>query len=142
MWQNPPSPDNEMSWQEAKVYCDELVHEGYEDWHLPTVNDLRSLIVGCPTTETGGECGVTNECLEPECYEHSKCAPQECPLWEGPSQGCYLIPNLFGCSSSWSSNETSDGAWLVGFEGADVLNMEVAVGKSGVRCVRETNGIL
>jgi len=31
------------TWQEALTYCDSLVYGGYDDWRLPTINDLISI---------------------------------------------------------------------------------------------------
>jgi hypothetical protein len=35
----------EMSWGEAKAYVKELRYAGYEDWRLPTMAELESLVV-------------------------------------------------------------------------------------------------
>jgi hypothetical protein len=33
----------EMDWESAKSACDELVLNGYSDWHLPTKEELNAL---------------------------------------------------------------------------------------------------
>ena len=56
-----------LSWQEALAYCEGLDHGGYEDWRLPNINQLRSLVtiereppiledpvIGDPTTRFPG----------------------------------------------------------------------------------------
>lgn len=48
----------EMSWYDAKSYCDNLNENGSEDWRLPTIDDLRKQ-VNCPATEPDGECQIS-----------------------------------------------------------------------------------
>ena len=43
-WQKSGS-ENSMLWDEANAYCAALVEGGHDDWVLPTIEELRSLIV-------------------------------------------------------------------------------------------------
>ena len=53
------SPES-MSWQNAVDYCENLTEIGYDDWYLPDINELRTLIQNCPATETGGSCLISD----------------------------------------------------------------------------------
>ena len=70
-----------MTWEEAKKYCENLGENGHTDWHLPTIDELRALIVNCETTEPMGNCLVSEKeetCRqsgteEPECFTAPNC---------------------------------------------------------------------
>jgi hypothetical protein len=69
-WQD--SPDEiRRDWDDAVAYCDGLTLGGHDEWHLPTIDELRSLIRGCPATMTGGPCGLTNACAGAGCWNEA-----------------------------------------------------------------------
>lgn len=145
-WQNPTDRDGYFydpagyiyrgKWGDALAYCDALELDGHQDWRLPTISELRSLVRGCPDNETGGACGVTDSCLGSACYHD--CG--QCGYDAGPgAEGCYWDLDLTGrCTMYWSSSTNADNidwAWMVDFESGDVSGN----GKSAeirVRCVR------
>ena len=43
MWQNAEFIGG-RTWEEAKEHCVELVFQGYDDWRLPNINELRSIM--------------------------------------------------------------------------------------------------
>lgn len=117
-WQNPPD-GTERTWDAAVAYCSSLSLGGYGpgSWHLPTISELRSLIRGCPATETGGSCGVTDTCLDAACRDASCYG---CSGGDGPgSAGAYWPPELHGVAQwYWSSSSYPGGAsfaWYIYF---------------------------
>ena len=82
VWQDPPrdSVGTGVDFWAAADYCAGLGDGG---WRLPDINELRSLIRGCPATELGGECAIS----DPECLDISNPA-----CWNeiGPCEGCAL----------------------------------------------------
>lgn len=139
-WQNPRA-DSTYAWDDAVTYCENfsLGEHGPGSWHLPTVNELRSLIRGCSTTETGGSCGVTDTCFVRECSDTSCLG---CSYAEGPGEGGAYWPTELGTadtSSYWSSSSyvgEFPAAWSVGFEEALVSGMRKEESIFHVRCVR------
>jgi len=135
-WQEPPAQLS-MDWSEAKQYCDGLAVDG-GGWHLPTVEELRTLIVGCPATETGGSCNVGGgDCLEQSCRADS-CVG--CTFYAGPADGgCYWPDELQGnCYSYWTSSAVEDkdsAAWHIGFFGAYISPGFISDG-THVRCAK------
>ncbi len=84
-----------LTWTEAVEYCGALSCGGYSDWRLPTISELRSIVDGCDATENGGECGVTDECLDFDCgYAGEEYFCTGCATGVGPNSGCYLDDNL------------------------------------------------
>jgi len=43
MWQKDTAP-NSYTWREAKTYCKELELAGYNDWRLPTIQELIMIV--------------------------------------------------------------------------------------------------
>ncbi len=132
-WQNPAAPDLHDQ-NLAVFYCDKLEWGGYSDWHLPTIDELRSLIRGCPDTETGGACGVTDSCYETSCFNPDLCF--SCPYDVGPADGCYWPDEMLGpCEFYWSAmSPYTSYAWYVSFRSGRVANGTWYDGY--VRCVR------
>jgi hypothetical protein len=145
-WQNPPSTD-EFTWNEAVTYCDGLSLAGHDDWRLPMIQELISLLRGCVGgTETSdlstSTCGVT----DPDCLVYDACWDSACSdcewLLGGPDDdpvGCYWDPTLAGeCNSYWSSSSLAYSAydmWIVVFDFGYVVNNDKSHA-TYARCVR------
>jgi hypothetical protein len=134
-----------MTWQKAVDYCRE--NRGYlpgSGWHLPTIDELRTLIIGCPATEPGGRCPAKEGCRSWEdCYgadPKGNCAP--CKEHEGPGpKGCYMDKAFDDpCNLYWSSSRypwSSSSAFDVGFYYGSVYGSDINYYLGGgVRCVR------
>ena len=136
-WQVSP-PTDRYDWYEAKSYCDSLSLGGHSDWHLPTIGELRTLIRGCPATETGGSCNVEEgDCLEWSCRDDS-CSG--CGFKDGQGEGGMYWPDEVegDCCWYWSSSpveDNDDDAWDVRFSSGNV-NSGFYYTKR-VRCVRD-----
>lgn len=119
-----------MDWNWAKKYCENLSEDGHDDWRLPTISELRTLIQNCKNTETSGECGVTDICLSQD-----ECKNKAC-------YGCNDDKNvqyskLGDKGLFWSSSlrpESRNNAWYADFKYASINGH--SEGKKSVRCVR------
>ena len=118
------------TWSNAVSYCDNLTEGGYSDWHLPNINELRTLIKNCAGSQTGGSCAVQDpSCLSSSCYS-SSCY---CSYMEN-NGGYYSKLGDTGWFCSSSITDFDDFAWLVDFSSGDV-NGRIKV-FCHVRCVR------
>jgi len=137
MWLNTQHGD---LWGEASAHCQNLDHWDYTDWRLPTVDELRTLMRGCPATETGGSCGVTAACLEETCADES-CLGLDYGQGPGPD-GCYLPEELDDfCDWYWSSDAVADNDeryWVIVFNTGRIENRDEE-GDASVLCVREVD---
>ena len=112
-------------------YCDEFYEGGYDDWHLPTIGELRTLIQNCPATQTGGSCGVTDSCLTSSCI-NSAC--------DGCTSGNAVYSKLGDTDSLWAEKYDSDDSsilWSIDFATAKIAKNYLVARKT--RCVK--NGI-
>ena len=148
IWQVWPKGDARFNYYTAIEHCDELIYGGYDDWRLPTISELRSVIRGCPSTQTGGECGVTDTCNSMDCWD-DKCY-YGCELQNGPSEGGFYWPDGFSVAEKYfynpyylSSTELSDPesdfpndhSWCIVFENA-VFHTARNTSANTARCVR------
>jgi len=137
-WQIEPS-ESSLDWSNALSYCINLTLGNHYDWRMPSIDELRSLIRGCDTTESAGSCRVSGGCLSSTDCQDSSC--DGCSGNAGPANGCYWPDKLKGnCGWYWSSSTCSnhtDWAWGIDFPWAYVGHE----GKNGhyrtVRCVRD-----
>ncbi|MBW2699725.1 MAG: DUF1566 domain-containing protein [Deltaproteobacteria bacterium] len=135
-WQDPPS-SNSMGWQNAFNYCETLSFDGHDDWRSPTIGELRSLVRGCPDTETNGPCGLTDDCLSyANCHDYN-C--DGCPLLEGPSEGCYWPDGMQGTCGYYHSSSLRTGTslvWSLNFSYADFASHTETGVSTYARCIR------
>ncbi len=142
MW-SAKAPDT-MNWNNAVSYCDKLIEFGFNDWHLPNIDELRTLIKDRETA-TGGSCQVSeaNNCLSSSsCWSWETCAEacnasfDDCISYNDGRYSKFGDTRCF-----WSSSIVSDDtnyAWMVCFRDGDVS--KPIKGKDNddvrVRCVR------
>ena len=137
VWQNPAALD-QMKWQEAMDYCEALVLDESENWRLPTIGELRTLVRGCDAVVSGGSCLLNDTCYASNC-RNDDC--DGCAENEGPEDGCYWQSGLEGiCLGYWSSTSVENDdekAWLLGFGSAVIYYGSGKETYNGnVRCVR------
>ena len=144
-WTADKSPDY-LDWDDAKQYCSDLDVAGIHGWRLPTVDELRTLVVGCSKLEPGDECGVTDpDCLSPAngggCITYG---PNNCAC--GEAEGCYWDTGLLGgsCSRVWSGSPVigsvgscaeSECAWMLDFSWAVLDAVKTNMWTFPVYCV-------
>ncbi len=133
-----------MTWSNAVSYCDNLTEGGYSDWHLPNIDELRTLLIANRVTSN---CQVSeaNNCLSSSCWSCSTCTQTgtqsssgtDCSDWGSSySDGRYSKFGETGLfwSSSTGVNFTSY-AWYVDFSSGYVYSSYTPNGNY-VRCVR------
>jgi len=141
-------PGSGLVWQEIWVgewdqpaalsYCeDNQAGLSGAGWRIPDIDELRTIVRGCPDTGTDGACAVGKDCLsESDCW-HGKCAG--CDEGGGQAEGCYWDPLLVGkCGSYWSSStdDTNESmAWYLDFDTGGLKTGNKA-NPRGLRCVR------
>lgn len=144
LWQK--ASGGPLGWLEAMSYC---THNNPglpgTKWRLPTVDELRSIIIDCAESVTGGACTLGAGCKSGCPVSCQKCAERGCTL---SKSGCYL-DNLFvaegtgktteyDCGDLWSGTIVpgkSGSVYAVNFNSAWVYELKDFNTRS-VRCVR------
>lgn len=126
IWQN-PSTEERMNWLSSRNFCNDLVLDGHDDWRLPDVDEMRSLIRGCSATEFSldqedadldvpGVCRVRNgsgrnwadASGDPEVLPCNACRRDEPPPTGSP---CHWPDDLDGaCTGYYTSIEAGERA--------------------------------
>ncbi len=135
MWQRKDAGTS-VTHKEAVEYCESLKLGGYDDWRLPSIDELRTLIVGC---QSGAEaCKVGGDCLSSSCWSPD-CA---CQAGKGPGEngfywqsGVWQGSGKYFWSASVQSDKKGEKAWDVGFNYGNVYDYDRSQ-KADVRCVR------
>ncbi len=139
MWEEPPNGDR-MTITEAETYCAELTTDDHDDWRLPDIDELRSLIAGC----TVDYCDVSTTCTSASSLDpcNTDCL-EGCFDEKGPGQdGCYRNEVLSGsCYNTWSSTPATgsvsdDYYWVIDFSDATFSYINANDLEQNVRCVR------
>lgn len=126
LWSSKAS--RQMNWNDALIYCKNLNEGGSSHWRLPNIDELRTLIVNNPGTQTGGTCKISAKAGKLASKDRSN----DCNSNYGSSK-------LGDSGEFWSSSTNinySNYAWGVDFNGGAVY----AYSKDNiypVRCVRQ-----
>jgi len=124
------------TWSNAVSSCDNLTTIGYDDWRLPNISELRTLIQNCSDTVTNASCGVidtgdsSTSCLTSSCWTAAACT--SC------SSTSYVYSKFGDTGIFWSSSvvsDFSDLAWFVNFTYGRVNNNKKN-NYFNIRCVR------
>ena len=143
-WQVTPDKED-LNFADATDFCDTLVLGGLDDWRLPTISELRTLLRSCPATQPGGSCNVDdNGCLDRDCRD-STCTG--CLGYLGPSINGMYLPDEVDASKMqswfWSSTPTSDlenpEIWGINFNKANIIPIHKTYIKN-TRCVSVAPG--
>jgi len=140
LWQTLPN-ETGLSWTNAMDYCENLSLGGYEDWRLPSLSELRSIVSGCKDMEPDSSCGAGDECTTLDCSTGCN----SCEKNSGPSDGCYWVLGLHGYCDNYHWTATPFGGienyvWQIGFSHA-AINGYVNSSKNYARCVRNAEDI-
>ena len=126
IWENVVEPeDNNMTWYDAMKYAKNLRLGGYDDWRLPTINELAYIVE---------ECGGINVCWADGDWEDKRDKNIANESYQRNYKEKDFISNLYWSSSTVVDDEYD--AWFVRFNyGDDGWNDKSL--SFYVRCVRD-----
>jgi|GEM_PF-923941 len=137
------------TWAEANSACSDLTLDGKSDWRLPTISELRTLIGGCPGSEDGGSCNLTDSCTAGECYTEGcyGCEDYEGPIgdmyFRDDAELLYEADHMSYTGEFWSSTNCTwytehqdDYAFYVDYDSGTVED-DMKTMPSRYRCVRD-----
>ena len=126
-----PISGKRLTFKEADVYCSSLKSGGYSDWHLPTVDDLKTLVQHCPNLEPDGACRLSEDggcLLARKCLNKNKC---KC---SSSGKHSKLNDAVAIWSASLNSSDSQE-AYFFDF-GSGKIEVQYIGAKAFVRCTR------
>lgn len=135
----------EKSYNEAVEYCKNLKEGNHNDWRLPTIDELRTIIKDSPRTEIGGTCKISEKAGKLAYKDRNS----EC----SGSSYCTMGTLVYDCSnhsqfndkgrflSSSKLSDFSNEIWIINFSSGEIerCSAKSDFGKvlcGQVRCVR------
>lgn len=126
-------PEAPLNQADAATYCGALDLGPHGNWRLPSIEDLRALVVDCATTAEGGACGIEDLCTDPDLCGGPEC--EGCASNGGGIHGCYWpFPGQECGPSLWSSTPSPTGFWGIDYADASVRSSPASELRD-VRCV-------
>ena len=134
-----------MTWQQAIDYCDSYTEDGLRGWHLPNIDELKTLLVWSKASSC--QVSEVNDCLALDgCWTCSTCTQTGtqsssgtgCSDWgTSYSDGRYSkFGEIGGFWSSSTRSNSTDTAWYVLFHYGGVSG-GYKTNDINVRCVRK-----
>ncbi|MBP5405575.1 DUF1566 domain-containing protein [bacterium] len=126
----------------AIPYCESMNEGGYDDWKLPDIDELRTLIINHPKTETGGICRISelkggclscsSDCRNEDCWNTNQYPSGEIPEFSklGDKETLWSSSYDRDDSENWSTHEY----FGVEFGTGSITSMDGTT--KYVRCVR------
>lgn len=136
-----------LLYADAARYCEELRVGKIDDFRLPNITELRTLIQGCAVTGVKGKCPVRDTCFTPEC-RLDDCKGCEAEKGAG-DENLYWLPRVWEHTSGaskgffWSSTEKKDATgeggatkeyWTASFVTGEIAAKELEIW-GHARCV-------
>jgi len=135
LWQYPRTDQSDLQFNSPEGYCENLFYAGYNDWRLPSINELRTLVKDCNETKTGGTCGITNNCHEKSCRNDT------CDGCEKKSDNSYSVFGDKAYLQSSTVSEVTDVStryWFLNFLSGEIESYSSRSWiEYSVRCVRD-----
>ena len=124
-----------MDWNSAVEYCKNLNEDEHNDWRLPNIDELRTLIINNPLTERYGSCKISDKAGKLSSYDFT----DDC---DGIDYGNHS--KLEDRGWFWSSSKTDlmemfhHFLWFVNFNNGSIYYGD-EIENYNVRCVRNAD---
>lgn len=124
-----------ISLESAGSFCSESLLCGQRDWHLATIDELRTLVRNCPATEPRGACGISDSCTSSECLSEA-CAG--CGSRGGTGGYCNGQVDIRSEIIVSATSDATGWKWAIDCATGSITRVEAMDFGEG-RCVRAAN---